>query len=237
MKRILLVDAVEAPGAVAAHPLGSVEQWFGRHLGKVSGLEVQTVGASSADLARAAAGADGIIISGSSRDAWNDDPGILRLLDFAREVTSRRQPVLGVCFGHQLLGRALGGDVGRNPAGWEVGATPVELTAEGRRSPLFAGFESEFAAIQSHRDAVFALPAVAKILATNAHSQIQAFSADERIFGVQFHPEMDGAILRHRWAERREKLRAQVGFDLDRALDTAEADASRVLQNFIAILR
>ncbi len=135
------------------------------------------------------------------------------------------------------ISRATGGDVGRNPAGWEVGAIPVELTAEGRQSPLFAGFDPEFAAIQSHRDAVFTLPAVAKILATNARAPIQAFSADDRIFGVQFHPEMDGEILRHRWSERREKLRGQVGFDLDRALDTAEADASRVLQNFVAMLR
>ena len=237
MKRVLLVDAVEAPAAVAAHPLGSVEQWFGRHLEKARELEVQTLPASSTDLSKAATAADGIIISGSARDAWNDDPDILRLLEFARDAMSRRQPMLGVCFGHQLLGRALGGDVGRNPAGWEVGATTVELTAEGQKNPLFAGFETEFAAIQSHRDAVFALPAVVKVLATNARAPIQAFSADDRVFGVQFHPEMDGEILRHRWAERRVKLRGQVGFDLDHALGTAEADASRVLNNFVAMLR
>ena len=75
------------------------------------------------------------------------------------------------------------------------------------------------------------------MLATNAHTPIQAFSFEERIFGVQFHPEMDGEILRDRWKERREKLRGQVGFDLDQALDSAEADASRVIQNFVTILR
>ncbi len=237
MKRVLLVDAVEAPAAVAAHPLGSVEQWFGRHLRNDRDLELQTLPASSTDLPDAATAADGIVISGSARDAWTDDPEILSLLDFTQNVISRCQPVLGVCFGHQLLGRALGGDVGRNPAGWEVGATTVELTAEGQKDPLFAGFDKQFAAIQSHRDAVFALPPAVKVLATNARAPIQAFGADDRIFGVQFHPEMDGEILRHRWKERREKLRGQVGFDLDQALDTAEADASRVLTNFVAMLR
>jgi GMP synthase (glutamine-hydrolysing) len=102
---------------------------------------------------------------------------------------------------------------------------------------LFAGFDSKFGAIQSHRDAVLVLPPSATVLATNAHTPIQAFSVDERVFGVQFHPEMDGELLRHRWAERREKLRGQTGFDLDQALDSAEADASRVIRNFVTMHR
>jgi GMP synthase-like glutamine amidotransferase len=77
----------------------------------------------------------------------------------------------------------------------------------------------------------------AKILATNGHTPIQAFSLDERIFGVQFHPEMDGDILRRLWTERRERLRGEVSFDLDQALDSAEADASRIFHNFVAMLQ
>jgi GMP synthase (glutamine-hydrolysing) len=237
MKRVLLVDAVEAPADLSAGPLGSVEQWFGRCLVSERNLEIQTLPASSPKLAAAAERADGVIISGSLRDAWTDEPDVLQLLAFAQQIVSRRQPMLGVCFGHQLLGRALGGDVRRNPVGWEVGSTTVELTAAGSESPLFAGFDSQFSAIQSHRDAVLSLPANATLLATNAHTPIQAFSVGDRVFGVQFHPEMDGAILRHRWTERREKLRGQTAFDLDLALDSAEADASRIMPNFVAILR
>lgn len=235
MKRVLLVDAVEAPPECAAGPMGSVEQWFARHL-KPS-AEMQTLPASSPLLATAAETSDGVIISGSPRDAWADEPDVLNLLEFVRRILAGRQPVLGVCFGHQLLGRAVGGDVRRNPAGWEVGSPTVELTPAGLKNPLFAGFESKFATIQSHQDAVLALPASAKVLATNARTPIQAFSIEDRIFGVQFHPEMDGEILRHRWTERRGKLRGQTGFDLDQALDSADADASRVLQNFLTILR
>jgi GMP synthase (glutamine-hydrolysing) len=234
MKRVLLIDATEAPADTTAGPRGGVEQWFAWHLGAV---EMQTVPASDPAVSAAAEAADGVIISGSPRDAWGDEPAVLNLLKFAEQILSSRQPVLGVCFGHQLLGRALGGDVRRNPAGWEVGATAVKLTPAGSRSPLFAGFPPEFSAIQSHRDAVLALSASATVLATNARAPIQAFSVDDRIFGVQFHPEMDGEILRHRWKERREKLRGQVGFDLDHALDSAEADASRVLHNFVSLLR
>jgi GMP synthase (glutamine-hydrolysing) len=230
MKRVLLVDAVESP---AERP---VEQWFGKYLNGERDLSLHVVPASSPVLTSEADAAAGVIISGSPRDAWADSPDVLHLLEFAQRIVSRGQMVLGVCFGHQLLGRALGADVRRNPAGWEVGARKVELTAAGLESPLFAGFDPEFEVIESHRDAVLTLPAGAKLLAANAHTAIQAFSIDERFFGVQFHPEMDGEILRQVWAQRREKVRGTVDFDLDQALDSADADASRVFHNFAAIL-
>jgi GMP synthase (glutamine-hydrolysing) len=237
MMRVLLVDAVEAPADGTVDHRDSTAEWFGKHLNRERDLEVLTLAASSPVLADAAKAADGIIISGSPRDAWADTPDVLELLEFAKAMVSNRVPTLGVCFGHQLLGRAIGGDVRRHPAGWEVGSPTVTLTAAGVECPLFAGFEPEFAAIQSHRDAVLALPANAKLLATDAHTPIQAFSLDDRSFGVQFHPEMDGATLRRLWTDRREKLRGQTEFDLDHALDSAEADASRVLHNFVAMLR
>ena len=236
MKRVLLVDAVEDASESAKASVRSVEQWFGRHLGLERKAVLHTVPASSSSLGEAAEGADGVVISGSPRDAWSEDPEVLRLLGFARQLLLGRQPVLGVCFGHQLLARAAGGDVRRSSMGWEVGATRVHLTPAGVESPLFAGFDEEFAAIQSHRDAVSALPPGATVLAMNAHTPIQAFSLEKRIFGVQFHPEMNGEILRRRWSERREQWRGQVSFDLDHALDSADADASRVLRNFLAIL-
>ena len=112
----------------------------------------------------------------------------------------------------------------------------VELTPAGMDNPLFAGFDAEFVVMESHRDAVLTLPPRAELLAGNAHTQIQAFGVEDRMFGVQFHPEMSGEILRYVWAERRDRLRGEVSFDLDEALDTAEADASRIFHNFIAIL-
>ena len=236
MKRVLLVDAVEAPAERALGPTGSVEDWFGKHLNQLPGIEVETIHASSPKVAAVAEDSAGVIISGSPRDAWADTPDVLDLLALVERLLAGRCKILGVCFGHQLLGRALGGDVRRNPAGWEVGSVTLELTPAGLESPLFTGFASHFTAIQSHRDAVLSLPSSAKLLAQDAHTPIQAFSFEERAFGVQFHPEMDGEILRQVWAERRERLRPQVEFDLDHALDSADADASRVIQNFVAML-
>lgn len=236
MKRVLLVDAVESPAERSAQPLGSVEQWFGRFLNPERGVSFQVLPASSSNLASAADAADGVIISGSPRDAWSDTPDVLNLVQFAQRTASHGQYILGVCFGHQLLARALGADVRRNPAGWEVGARKVELTSVGVNSPLFSGFDAEFDVMESHRDAVLTLPPGAELLAANTHTPIQAFGVEDRMFGVQFHPEMSGDILRHVWAERRDRLRGEVSFDLDEALDTADADASQIFHNFIAIL-
>jgi GMP synthase-like glutamine amidotransferase len=236
MKRVLLVDAVESPAESSIHLGRPVERWFGAHLNQKYNVILEVVPASSAALATSADAADGVIISGSPRDAWSDSPDVLQLLEFVQRTISRSQPTLGVCFGHQLLGRGLGADVRQNPAGWEVGARKVKLTSDGLNSALFAGFDPEFEAIESHRDAVLTLPPAGKLLASNTHTPIQAFSVGERFFGVQFHPEMDGEILRFVWTERREKFRGQVGFDLDHALDSAEADASRIFHNFIAML-
>jgi GMP synthase (glutamine-hydrolysing) len=236
MKRVLLVDAVESPAERSAHALGSVERWFGRYFKAERGVSFQVLPASSPDLASAADAADGVIISGSPRDAWSDTPDVLAMMRFAQQRASCTQPILGVCFGHQLLARALGAEVRRNPAGWEVGARTVELTPAGMNSPLFAGFDAEFVVMESHRDAVLTLPSGAELLVANAHTPIQAFGVEERLFGVQFHPEMSGDILRYVWTERRDMLRGEVSFDLDEALNSAEADASRIFQNFIAIL-
>jgi GMP synthase-like glutamine amidotransferase len=70
---------------------------------------------------------DGFVISGSPHDAYADDPWILRLCLLVRELHAARKRVLGVCFGHQVICRALGGLVGRAPGGWDVGVREVSI--------------------------------------------------------------------------------------------------------------
>ncbi len=238
MKRLLLIDAVEFPPERAGHPLSNVGRWFGRHIEGLSGVDFHAVASSRPDLKDVVADADGIIFSGSPRDAWSDDPAIVRLVDFMRETVNRGQPLLGVCFGHQILARAFGGTVARNPAGWEVGERNVTITAAGRECGLFEGMPETLRVIESHQDAVLSLPPDATLLVENSHTPIQGFGIGSRAFGVQFHPEMDGILLRHLWAERRERLRPAMPFKLDTALDTAgeTPDAARIFANFVSLL-
>jgi len=238
MKRLLLIDAVEFPPEKAAHPLSDVGNWFGRYCTTLPDVDFHSIPASHPDLETQAAKADGVILSGSPRDAWSDEPAILRLVGLLRVAVNSGQPVFGVCFGHQLLARAFGGKVERNPAGWEIGLSDVTLTTAGHQCGLFAGLPSPLRVIESHQDAVLTLPPDATLLGSTAHSSIQAFALGDRTFGVQFHPEMNGDILRHLWSGRRDRVRPLVPFDLDAALDSVgeTPDAARLFANFTALI-
>ena len=76
---------------------------------------------------------DAILLSGSKHNSFDNDEWILKLVEFTKQaLKDERVRVIGVCFGHQIVGRALGVEVGRSEGGWEVSVTPLKLTAKGQ---------------------------------------------------------------------------------------------------------
>lgn len=76
---------------------------------------------------------DAILITGSRHTAFDNDPWILKLVEYTKKaIASNRVRVVGVCFGHQIVGRAEGAKCGRSDRGWEVAVTEVDLTAKGK---------------------------------------------------------------------------------------------------------
>lgn len=203
---------------------GDYERWF------VDALEpTGAVGRLSdvvADPPPPPESADGWIVTGARSAVYDQDPWVERLMDWIREAHARGVPLLGVCYGHQAVCRALGGEVGLHPEGWEVGTVEVELTAAGREDSLFAGVPARFAAQTTHQDHVSALPPGAVVLAANRHTPVQAIAMGSSTRGVQFHPEVTTAIA-HDFVDRRRHL-------LTAPPRVAEApDAPRVLDNFV----
>lgn len=235
-QKVLLLDLYEWSDAYpASDPLRNVTHWFARNLNLRGSLELETAGVQD-DMLASAQGVQGVIISGSPRDAWVDDPvndSVLRVVEHCR---TNDIPILGVCYGHQILGRALNGKVGRHPGGYELGNVNVTLTDEGASSPLFSGLPRQLGVIESHQDAVLELPPGARLLATGSHTIVQAFDFENRLLAVQFHPEMSPEVLQFVWGEPRRALwRPRLPFHLDArlaGLESAPASA-RVLQNFI----
>ncbi|MDW8344542.1 MAG: gamma-glutamyl-gamma-aminobutyrate hydrolase family protein, partial [Verrucomicrobiae bacterium] len=218
----------------------NVGEWFVRYVREVPGIGTQMVAATDNVLAAVREpGVAGVILSGSPRDAWAVDPVNDRLAEMIRECERRRIPFLGVCYGHQLLGRVLGAEVGREPAGLELGNAVVTLTEAGQRSALFAGLPKELEVLQSHQDAVLTLPAGAELLAEGNHTRVQAMRFGEWLWGVQFHPEQDPDILRFIWEPRRETWRDRCRFDLDQRLAELRPTpvAPQVLRNFANMCR
>ena len=127
-----------------------------------------------------------------------DHPWLAAEKSLIREAVEAGRPFLGVCLGVQLLASALGAGVyeAERP---EVGLLGVELTAEGRDDPLFAGLDDAFVSLQWHAD-TFDLPANAVRLASSPSVPNQAFRVGELAYGVQFHLEVTGEMARE-WSE------------------------------------
>lgn len=86
---------------------------------------------------------DAILVTGSKHNAFDDDGWILALVEYVRRALTEyngRVRVVGICFGHQIVARALGAPVGRSDNGWEVSVTETRLTEKGRE--LFGGRET-----------------------------------------------------------------------------------------------
>jgi len=148
---------------------------------------------------------DGIIISGSPAsctewESWMD--ALVEVIQTARETG---QPLLGVCFGHQLMGVALGGRVTRNPAGREIGTVEVVLTTAGATDSVLGPLFPSFRVQSTHVDSVVDPPPGAEILARTAQEPCAAMRIGRNLYGVQFHPEITAPIIR-RYISYRSKV-------------------------------
>lgn len=157
--------------------------------------------------------------------------------DYLRLLHERQKPILGVCYGHQLLAWAFGGEVGFHPRGREIGTVEVKLTREAASDRLFAGLPGEFLAQASHQQSVLALPEEAVLLAANSFEPNHAFRLGATTWGVQFHPEFSARVMSAYISERSEDI-AREGIDVDTLLaDVAvTADSAALLVKFVALI-
>ncbi|KAF3065559.1 hypothetical protein CFAM422_009563 [Trichoderma lentiforme] len=146
---------------------------------------------------------DCLLLTGSKHNAFEDDPWILRLVGYIRTAYQTTEiTIVGVCFGHQIIARALGGVVQRNPKGWEVSVVHIDLTPKGRELFNSASINLH----EMHRDAVLQLPDGVENLGTSPVCGIQGLYAPGRIFSLQGHPEFNGVIMSEivtsRWGQK-----------------------------------
>ncbi len=178
---------------------------------------------------------DVVIISGSSANVHQREPWMTTTEAWLREAVGRGTAALGLCFGHQLLAQALGGEVMPNPRGREIGTVTIERVAD---DPLFEGLEPRFAANACHVDTVSRLPSGAVVLARSERDPHQTLKFTPRCYGVQFHPEFDGEVIRGFIEARSDAMRSE-GLDPDAAHAAAEDTpaARRLIENFLGLAR
>ncbi len=140
----------------------------------------------------------GVLVLGGAMDSWDDEghPWLAGVRDRVREAGEAGVPTLGICLGSQLAALALGGRVGRNEAGATVGLRPMGWLPEGSGDPLTGPATVATTVAHWNSDVVTELPDGATVLARTTDGAVQAVRLAPTVWGVQCHPEVDGAIVR-----------------------------------------
>ena len=152
---------------------------------------------------------DGIIISGSSSMLDENKPWMLAAIKLIKKALEQEVPLLGVCFGHQLLGKACGASVGPNPNGRRLGTRRVNI--KDTNNHLLKGLPLVFDVFVSHRDVILENNNNFEVLGTAEHDQFQIIQARKSAWGVQFHPEWNTSIMKCYLTDRKEILDNELG--------------------------
>jgi len=136
---------------------------------------------------------DGYICTGSAVSAYDDEPWIRTLEAFVRRLYRAQRQLVGICFGHQVMAQALGGQVAKSERGWGVGVKTAHVI---KRRPWMTPAAETFRLLLSHQDQVVRLPPESVTLGENAHCPISMFQAGEAFLGIQGHPEFSKVYAR-----------------------------------------
>lgn len=179
----------------------------------------------------------GIMLTGSAASAVDGEKWLEPVYELIREAHARDMPTFGICFGHQLIARALYGPaaVRRSPTS-ELGWLEIRRTAD---NPLFEGVPSRFSCFASHFDEVTpGLPEL-DVFAASDRCAVQGYQVrDAKIWGLQFHPEMpleESTCLIHANAARHEHIVESPEELLARAI-SARPVGERVFENFLRVV-
>jgi GMP synthase (glutamine-hydrolysing) len=236
MRDVVIVKLGSAPAHLKARR-GDFEDWFARGLG--IGIErCLVINPEAGDSLPQPGTYGGVVLTGSDAMLTDNPDWSARTEKWLASALAQDKPVLGICYGHQLLARTLGGRIGWSPKGEEIGTITVDLTPEGQREPLCVGLPATLTVQSSHSQAVLDLPPDATLLARNAHEAVQGFSWGSNAWGFQFHPEFDADISRAYIEDDRESLEDQ-GRDPDTLLQvTRDAEHGVImLRNFLKRIR
>jgi len=216
---------------------GDFEDWIGRGLA-FSEAELELARVYQGEGIPDPDSLSGVVITGSSalvteREDWSE-----RSAAWLADAVEREVPILGICYGHQLLAHALGGRVERNPLGREIGTVEVHFDTGFEEDALLGALPQRISVQVSHVESVVVLPKGARHRGASSKDLNQAFAFGPCAWGVQFHPEFDADIVRGYIKGRRSNL-LEEGLDpnalSDRACDSEYGTA--VLRRFGEIVR
>ena len=158
---------------------------------------------------------DGVITTGGPQSVSDDQPWISSEIRFLQAAHEAELPIVGICFGSQLLAKALGGEVGPMKGGIELGWHEVNFTDAGRDDILHAGLGWKSMQFHWHSQQVTKPPPGARVLAESKRCSVQSWALGLRTYGFQYHPEVYPETI-DIWAEDEPQALEEAGLLLDK---------------------
>ncbi|MBU2454323.1 MAG: glutamine amidotransferase, partial [Proteobacteria bacterium] len=206
-------------GAIARQ-LGDFEDWISKGLG-FDKKDVEIVDVPKGDLLPRVETCRGVVIAGSHAMVTQNLSWSLAIEKWVPDLIQSKIPVLGICYGHQLLARAMGGAVDYHAGGMEIGTTKIEILQDDASDALFKGLPKAFFAHVCHSQTIVKLPDNAVRIAENSFEPTHAFRIGTSAWGVQFHPEYDETIMAA-YARSMEPTIKESGLHLSEILEKIE---------------
>ncbi|STX37818.1 glutamine amidotransferase-related protein [Legionella feeleii] len=176
---------------------------------------------------------DAYLITGSRHGVNDDLPWIRVLEDFVLQLNNAAKKVIGICFGHQLIAKALGGEVIKSPKSWGVGMSQNKMT---QQKPWMIPQRDNFKLLVSHQDQVVTLPLNAEILAGSDFCPFYMLQFGDNLFTIQGHPEFTKAYSQA-LIEDRERILGKECYEQGLKSLQQDADDELIAQWIINFLR
>jgi len=231
MKKVVIIKTGNTFPVIAGQ-LGDFEGWISQGLSIGKG-EIRVVDVTRGGILPAAEECKGVVIAGSHAMVSQNLSWSVAIEQWVPALIHSGMPILGICYGHQLLAKAMGGIVDYHARGIEIGTAKIELVEEDKSDMLFKGLPKTFTAHVCHSQTVIQLPDNAVRIAKNFFEPNHAFRIGQSAWGVQFHPEYDIRIMTA-YVENMRTTIKESGLILSEIMDKIEATpiAIKILKRF-----
>lgn len=186
--------------------------------------EIKTYAVAQGELPKDIHECDSWIITGSPASVYEEEMWIKNLIEFVKECHQNKVKMLGICFGHQLLAKALGGEVVKSDKGWGFGVKKFKIkeSKEWMTPPI----TNDCSLLFFHQDQVTKLPKGAKHLAGNEFCPFQMYSIGDHVFSIQGHPEFTRDYTKFRVDNQKANVPGAV---YTAAIDSLEAETDELI--------
>jgi len=234
MKKLLIIKTGDTFPEIKTVD-GDFEDMFASSLEGID-VDITVYDARDQNPLPALANFQGVIITGSHAMSTDCEPWSERLLPYIKEMLATNTPTLGVCYGHQLIAKALGGEIDFHPEGPQAGSTEITLTDAGKADRLVGESPETFKVNVGNSQRISKLPNEAIVLAGNDFEPHQAVKFGEAMWGLQFHPEFNRSVT-CAYIDRTTEVLSKLGRDAEsiKASCINTRESKDILRNFATL--